>query len=67
MTTSTAWRLTAALRTAEIIGRPLGAEAFLDRVAQLTGRTTQLLKRGPKTGQAPARAAITSWFGKLSP
>jgi len=40
----------AALRAAETIGRPLGAGAFLDRVAGLTGRD-------PRPGKRGARAA----------
>ena len=40
----------AALRAAETIGRPLGAGAFLDRVAGLTGRAT----RGRANGGARA-------------
>jgi hypothetical protein len=44
----------AALRAAETIGRPLGAPAFLDRLAALTGRDPRPRKRGPKprTGEA---------------
>lgn len=38
----------AALRAAETIGRPLGAEGFLDRIAALTGRDARPAKRGPK-------------------
>ena len=40
--------LIAALRAAETIGRPLGAPAFLDRPAALTGRNPRPRKRGPK-------------------
>jgi putative transposase len=43
----------AALRAAEGIGRPLGAKAFLDRLAGLTGRDPRPGKRGRK----PKRAA----------
>jgi putative transposase len=38
----------AALRAAETIGRPLGAPAFLNRLAALTGRDPRPRKRGPK-------------------
>ncbi len=38
----------AALRAAETIGRPLGDEAFLDKIAALTGRDARPAKRGPK-------------------
>ena len=38
----------AALRAAETIGRPLGAPAFFDRLAALTGRDPRVRKRGPK-------------------
>lgn len=38
----------AALRAAETIGRPLGAESFLDKIATLTGRDARPAKRGPK-------------------
>ena len=41
-------RALAALRAAETIGRPLGAPAFLDRLALLTGRDPRPRKRGPK-------------------
>jgi len=38
----------AALRAAETIGRPLGSESFLDKIAALTGRDARPRKRGPK-------------------
>lgn len=38
----------AALRAAETIGRPLGPESFLDRIAKQTGRDARPAKRGPK-------------------
>jgi putative transposase len=44
----------AALRTAETIGRPLGAAAFLDRLAALTGRDPRPGKRGRKSRVAQA-------------
>src|SRR5208337_4941616 len=44
----------AALRAAETIGRPLGADAFLDRVAGLTGRDPRPGKRGRKSRAAQA-------------
>jgi putative transposase len=44
----------APLRAAETVGRPLGAPAFLDRLAALTGRDPRPRKRGPKP---PARGA----------
>jgi putative transposase len=40
--------MTERLRRAECIGRPIGDKAFLDRVAQLSGRTLERRKRGPK-------------------
>ncbi len=40
--------LSKALRRAESIGRPLGDEAFLDRLEHLTGRSHRPAKRGPK-------------------
>ena len=43
----------AALRAAETIGRPLGADAFLDRLAALTGRDPRPGKRGARA--APRR------------
>ena len=46
----------AALRAAETIGRPLGAGAFLDRLAALTGRDRRPGKRGRKS-RATAKAA----------
>ena len=44
----------AALRAAETIGRPLGAGAFLDRLAALTGRDPRPGKRGRKSRAAQA-------------
>ena len=44
----------AALRAAETIGRPLGAGAFLDRLAALTGRDPRPGKRGRKSCAAQA-------------
>ena len=41
----------AALRAAETIGRPLGADAFLDRVAGLTGRDPRPRKRGARAAR----------------
>ncbi len=43
----------AALRTAEGIGRPLGSEAFLDRMAALMGRNPRPEEpaRKPKSGR----------------
>src|SRR5579863_10187486 len=41
-------RRIAALRAAETIGRPLGSESFLGRIAALTGRDARPRKRGPK-------------------
>ena len=41
-------RQLAALRAAETIGRPLGSERFLDRIASLTGRDARPGKRGRK-------------------
>jgi putative transposase len=43
----------AALRAAEGIGRPLGSEAFLDRVAALTGRTPRPGRPGRKPKSKP--------------
>ncbi len=40
--------LSNALRRAESIGRPLGDEAFLDRLEHLTCRSLWLAKRGPR-------------------
>ncbi len=40
----------AALRAAETMGRPLGAEAFLERLAALTGRDPRPGRRGRKPG-----------------
>ena len=40
--------LSNALRRAESIGRPLGDEAFLDQLEDLTGRSLRPAKRGPK-------------------
>ena len=48
-------RRIAALRAAETIGRPLGAPAFLDRLAALTGRDPRPGKRGRKS-RAVAKA-----------
>jgi putative transposase len=42
----------AALRAAETIGRPLGDQAFLDRLAALTGRDPRPGKRGRKSRAA---------------
>jgi len=39
----------AALRAAETIGRPLGADAFLDRLAAMTGRDPRPGRRGRKS------------------
>lgn len=36
------------LRKAETIGRPLGNDAFIDRIAAATGRSARPGKRGPK-------------------
>ncbi|MDQ0471717.1 hypothetical protein [Labrys wisconsinensis] len=36
------------LRAAESIGRPLGDEAFLDRIEAITGRSLRRGKPGPK-------------------
>ena len=36
------------LRRAESIGRPLGSEGFLDRIARVTGRNVKTRKRGRK-------------------
>src|SRR5260370_24816381 len=44
----------APLRAAETIGRPLGAGAFLDRLAALTGREPRPGKRGRKSRAAQA-------------
>jgi hypothetical protein len=38
----------AALRAAETIGRRLGSQRFLDRIAALTDRDTRPGKTGPK-------------------
>ena len=43
----------AALRAAEGIGRPLGSEAFLDRLARLTGRNPRPGRAGRKPKAAP--------------
>jgi putative transposase len=40
----------ARLRRAETIGRPVGSEAFLEQIEDLTGRTLKPQKRGPKPG-----------------
>ena len=51
----------AALRAAETIGRPVGAGAFLDRLAALTGRDPRPGKRGRKpraAGQAIEDGAL---------
>jgi putative transposase len=40
--------LSLALRRSETIGRPLGDDAFLDRIAALTGRDLRPAKRGRK-------------------
>ena len=37
-----------ALRASETIGRPLGSQAFLDRLAAATGRDPRPKRRGPK-------------------
>jgi len=50
--------LIAALRAAETIGRPLGADAFLERLAALTGRDPRPGKRGRKS-RAAAKAERT--------
>ncbi len=42
----------AALRAAETIGRPLGSEAFLDRIAVLAGRDARPKQRGRPAGKA---------------
>jgi putative transposase len=52
----------AALRAAETIGRPLGAPAFLDRLAALTGRDPRPRKRGPKPRAGGADEANNSGF-----
>ena len=52
----------AALRAAETIGRPLGAGAFLDRVAGLTGRDPRPGKRGRKR-RAAAQAVAEGAHG----
>src|SRR5271165_1874585 len=49
----------AALRAAETIGRPLGADAFLDRVAALTGRDPRPGKRGRKSRVSEAERVRT--------
>ena len=38
-----------ALRRRETIGRPVGNDAFLDRIEQTLDRTVRPAKRGPKT------------------
>jgi len=43
--------LTAALRSAKSIGRPLGGAAFLVRLAATTGRDPSPRKRVPKSRQ----------------
>jgi putative transposase len=48
----------AALRAAEGIGRPLGSEAFLDRVGALTGRDPRRGKPGRKPKSVMAGQAI---------
>ncbi len=48
--------LTASLRAAETIGRPLGAPPFLDRLAALAGRDPRPQKRGRKPRAAGAAA-----------
>jgi putative transposase len=53
----------AALQAAETIGRPLGAPAFLDRVAALTGREPRPRKRGPKPRAAEAEADQAKFWG----
>ncbi|MGP0058608.1 MAG: transposase [Beijerinckiaceae bacterium] len=54
----------AALSAAETIGRPLGAPAFLDRLAALTGRDPRPGKRGrkscPKQAAPPAACGVPS-------
>jgi len=42
------------LRSAETIGRPLGSDGFLDRIAQLTGRNLKARKRGRKATEKSA-------------
>ncbi|WP_336980916.1 hypothetical protein [Altererythrobacter fulvus] len=44
--------LSQALRRSEPVGRPLGEDAFLDRVAELAGRNPRPAKRGPKPAKA---------------
>ncbi|MBS0253879.1 MAG: transposase [Proteobacteria bacterium] len=44
--------LSAALRKAESIGRPLGESAFLDRVLAILGRDARPGKRGPKNRES---------------
>jgi putative transposase len=43
----------AALRRSELIGRPLGAPAFLDAISRRLGRNVAPGKRGPKPKAAP--------------
>lgn len=38
------------LRKAESIGRPIGGEAFLEKIAILVGKSIKPTKRGPKPG-----------------
>ncbi|WP_204351677.1 hypothetical protein, partial [Klebsiella variicola] len=43
------------IRKAETIGRPLGDDTFIDRIADVTGRILKPGKRGPKPrGQGSA-------------
>jgi putative transposase len=42
-----------ALRRGELIGRPLGAPAFLDAIGRRLGRNVAPGKRGPKPKAAP--------------
>jgi len=43
--------MSARLRRAESVGRPLGDRAFLDRLAELSGRRLEAGRRGPKPQQ----------------
>lgn len=46
--------MSARLRKAESIGRPVGGEAFIARLERESGRTLQAGKRGPKPGRLSA-------------
>jgi putative transposase len=47
------------LRRAETIGRPLGAEAFLQRLERQAGRTLKAGKRGPRPGRTRKISALS--------